>query len=383
MVYILGVLGASVCATSAFIFLLLRYNLSPQHFVYKVASRFFVPPARLRPVLPDAPYRRMPTSSSNLHRPVLLNLQTSDGSGQACHPDIVYIPGGFGSKKWPYWMACTPYPYGDSAVENPEVFVSYDGVTWVVPDGACNPLAPTPQGAGNHNSDPDMLYHENQLWLFYRERLLSKDPTKVPDEIKLLLIKSADGVQWSEPVEVLSEKAGAQLLSPAVIHDGHCFWMWTIETQAGGLIPMRRSSRNGSKWSPPVMCDVIGLEPGRELWHIDVIEENDRLSAILVSCTGQGGKGGRIHYAHSEDQGLTWIVGGFLLEQAYAFEAFLQYRASLRKVDDQSQEYELWFSAADVSGVFSIAYQRFTREGNNLFPSDFGRQKSQTLTALK
>ena len=131
------------------------------------------------------------------------------------------------------------------------------------------------------------------------------------------------------------------------------------------------------------MCDVIGLETGRELWHIDAIEENDRLSAILVSCTGQGGKGGRIHYAHSEDQGLTWIVGGFLLEQAYAFEAFLQYRASLRKVDDQSQEYELWFSAADVKGVFSIAYQRFTRRGNNLFPSDFDHQKIQMLTALK
>ena len=380
MVYFLGL---SLFALCVFTLALVHYNLSPQHFVYKVASRFFEPPARLRPVVHDAPYRRMPTSTNQLHRPVLLNLQTSDGSGQACHPDIVYVPGGFGSKKWPYWMACTPYPYFDSAVENPEVFVSYDGLTWVVPDGASNPLAPTPKGAGNHNSDPDMLYHDNELWLYYRERLLSKQPSSEPDEIKLLLIRSSDGVHWSEPVEVLGEKAGLQLLSPAVIHDGDTFWMWTIETHDKGLRPVRRQSRDGSYWSAHDMCAVIGLEPGRELWHIDVIEENDRLSAILVSCTGQGGKGGRIHYAHSQDKGLTWSVGGFLLEQAYAFEAFIQYRASLRKVDDQSQEYELWFSAADVSGVFSIAYQRLIREGNNLFPSDFARKRTETLTALK
>jgi len=58
--------------------------------------------------------------------------------------------------------------------------------------------------------------------------------------VKVLLMKSPDGVRWSTPVEVLSEEPDSGLLSPAALHDGNCFWMWTGEVQDGELKLMRR-----------------------------------------------------------------------------------------------------------------------------------------------
>jgi hypothetical protein len=106
------------------------------------------------------------------------------------------------------------------------------------------------------------------------------------------------------------------------------------------------------------------------------------MSAVLVSCTKFGGRGSRIHYAHSED-GLEWFAENFLFDQLYEFEAGLQYRASLYKVDDRAQEYELWYSAASAQDVFSIAYMKLTRKGNSLFPNEPGPLRFETLTALK
>lgn len=320
-----------------------------------------------RSIKRDAPYRRL-TKAGQVHRPVLLNIETSDGSGQACHPDVVYIAEGFGRKKWAYWMVCTPYPYKENRVENPEIFASHDGIFWSVPDGAQNPVVPAPRVASDHNSDPDMLFHEDQLWLFYRETLKSKEPGKTADTNNIYLMKSKDGVQWSPVARILSEATGRQLLSPAVIHDGDGFQMWTVEVDGGELKLERRRSTDGVNWSVPQAGKVIGLEAGRQPWHIDVIREKDRFSAALVSCTGLGGSGTRIHYAHSED-GLTWFAGRFLLEQAYEFEANLQYRASLRKAGDQPPEYELWYSASSMTDVFSIAYVRLVREQNRLIPA--------------
>lgn len=335
--------------------------------IHKIGRRLLTSLAGPRAPRRDAPYRRIANASGALHRPLLLNLETSDGSGQACHPDVVFIPGGFGAKKWPYWMVCTPYPYKDNRVENPEIFVSGDGVFWSVPDGTRNPLVPSPRIAGDHNSDPDMIFYRDQLWLFYRETQKSRQPTLLPDTNILYLTTSSNGIQWSPPVEILRDTEGNQLLSPAVLHDGTHFLMWTVDLDGGELKLARRTSSDGLSWSAPETGTVMGLDAGRQPWHIDVIAEPEGFSAVLVSCTGLGGAGTRMHYAQSTD-GLNWSTNGFLLEQIYEFEANLQYRASLRKASGKSPEYELWYSASSLTDVFSIAYLRLFRDLDRLIP---------------
>jgi hypothetical protein len=270
-------------------------------------------------------------------------------------------------------MACTPYPYGDAHFENPEVFVSHDGISWSIPEGLQNPLVPSPSNPGDHHSDPDLLFHADQLWLFYRLTVQSGRSARATPENRIYLTKSLDGVRWTTPAEVLSDKAGRQHLSPAVIHDGTHFVMWTIEVHGGHLRLMRRCSPDGLSWDNSSAASIAGLDEGRFPWHIDVIQEEGQLSAVLVSCTALGGSGARIHYAHSEDQGHTWVAGGFLFEQVYEFESKTQYRATLRAVQGTNHEYQLWYSAGSLSGVFSIAYLRVARVHDRLIPLEPAR----------
>ena len=98
---------------------------------------------------------------------VLIHVPTSDGSGEACHPSVADIPGGFGGYR--YWMANTPYPKNACKLENPELFASHDGLFWEVPSGVRNPLVPAPAGDNRHyHSDPCLLHDRHQLLLYFR-----------------------------------------------------------------------------------------------------------------------------------------------------------------------------------------------------------------------
>jgi hypothetical protein len=360
-IFLLSVLLA---CTLFFIALSFRYDLTCRAVVFKIFSRLGIPLGAYLPAEFSTPYQRLMRENEAWHRPVLLNLATSDGSGQVTHPDVAYIPEGFGQGKWTYWMACTPYPQRNAQYENPELFVSFDGIDWAVPFGFKNPLVPSPAIAGDHHSDPDILFCLDQLWLFYRQTIRSR----TPNENRLFLIKSADGVRWSVPIEVLCDKTGRELLSPAVIHDGHQFLMWTVEICEEQFLIVRRSSPNGVAWSAPEVCRLAGLEMPRHAWHIDVMQESERLSAVLVSCIGNGGVKSRIHYAYSEDHGLRWSTAGFLFDQAYEFEAEVQYRGSLLGRDGHPGVYDLWYSAASSKFLFSIAHLSLIRDHNRMLP---------------
>lgn len=358
LIFLLVFLG---CLAS-FLFFLVRGDLSPRIAIERIKNRFSKEPPALLPNFRDAPYRRV-TDRLPQHHPVLLNLQTSERTGQACHPDVTYIRDGFGTGRWPYWMVCTPYAYGHFVYENPELFASHDGIHWAIPDGVRNPLIARPEGAWDYNSDPDMFFLIGKLWLYYRETR----NTRGVIENRIFLITSADGVNWSLPVEVLMARGEeALLMSPTVVHQRGTFRMWTVDRAANGFQILRRECADGLKWSAPVECTVTGLHE-RQPWHLDVICEEDRLSALLVSLTTP--PDWRLHYAYSFDEGNTWNVERFLLEQAYEFEEALQYRATLLKTGSNPHSYRIWYSAANRRDMFSVAHQWMIRENGNLEPA--------------
>src|SRR5262249_21313237 len=227
----------------------------------------------------DLDYRRGGGSAKTLHHPTLVTIPTSDGSSQACHPDVIHIPDGFGSQGFEYWMVCTPYPFGQSSFENPEIFASHDGLAWTIPDGTENPLVAKPGGEADHNSDPDLLLHDSELWLYYRETLRSRNPV----QSRIFLITSRDATHWSPPCEVLVDNTQSHLLSPAVLHDGTGFRMWTVELLAGKLRLTCRQSGDGRSWcSTPHVATIRGLPSNRYPWHLDVIRESDGFRGLLV-----------------------------------------------------------------------------------------------------
>jgi hypothetical protein len=360
---------------ATFLFLLIRDELSPRIAIEKIKNRFSRNPPSQLPSFRDAPYRRL-TDKPPRHHPILVNLQTSEGTGQACHPDITYIPAGFGTGGWRYWMVCTPYAYAHFVHENPEIFTSHDGIHWTIPDGATNPLIFRPEGAWDYNSDPDMFFLKGRLWLYYRETRHALGAL----ETRIYLSTSGDGAHWTSPVEVLFAGGDeALLMSPAVIYQNDAFHMWTVDRAANGFQVMRRESTDGVTWSTPVRCTLVGLRE-REPWHMDVTCEEDRLSALLVSLKTP--PDWRLHYAYSIDQGNTWNVEGFLLEPAYEFEETLQYRATLLKTGSNPHTYRIWYSAGNRRQMFSIAHQAMVRVNGSLEPLEhLGEAADQELAA--
>ena len=343
----------------AFLFLLVRQDISPRIAMEKIRNRLAKLPSALLN-FNDVPYRRLPGKTPR-HHPTILNIPTSEGTGQAVHPDVAYAPEGFGKERWRYWMACTPYPYANFVFENPELFASHDGITWVIPEGTRNPIVPTPPGAMDHNSDPDLLFVDQKLWLYYRETRRGS----MPFEHRIFLVTSEDGVQWTSPREVVLDASDpAGLMSHAIIRQDSVFHMFTIGNTSTGFQLSRRESVDGLTWSQPVICSVAGVPAGRQIWHLDVIRETDRLSAIFVSEKNLFAH--RLHYGFSHDAGLTWQLNGFLLDPGYEFEEAFLYRATLLKRSSERNDYDVWYSAGNRRSALFIAYLRMFREGDTL-----------------
>lgn len=188
-----------------------------------------------------------------------LNFETFDGSGETVHPDYALIP-------WilPRQIAITPYPGGNAAFELPSVFAGRFLQAWGQTPGAPNPVVPAPRVG--HLSDPDLVWNPDrgEAWLYYREASHANI---------VWLVRSADGVHWSPPTQVVSVP-NHELVSPAVVRRGPGdWWMWSVNGGPAGCSAAStrlevRHSIDGLQWSPPTPIGLAhdGLTP----WHVDV-----------------------------------------------------------------------------------------------------------------
>lgn len=184
--------------------------------------------------------------------PTQLSIPTYDGTGQAVHPSVVYIPGGFAG--YTYWMAMTPYYHGTDSRENPSLVASNDGNTWLVPEGIVNPIVAAPGGAA-HNSDPELIYDGSQLICYYR-----RNESGVSDVLYRKTISSALIV--GEEVEILN----FGLLSPAIVRNSAADW-WLWGATSDNIIHRFRSS-DGDNWLYDGINALIG--PYILPWHLSV-----------------------------------------------------------------------------------------------------------------
>lgn len=200
-----------------------------------------------------------------------LTLETYDGSGETVHPDIIYKSNGiFGFK---YWMVNTPYPNADYYKENPSIWCSNDGISWIVPNGLTNPVVPKPIPATTFNSDPCLVFCEddNKLRIYFRECVGATDPTG-DDTIKMT--QSSDGVVWSEPVVIVSYISDKHL-SPQVAYDSDkkIFIMWLFRHEGGSghfKSMVRKTSKDGLNFGVDVTCIFPAVAIGIDPWHFNV-----------------------------------------------------------------------------------------------------------------
>jgi hypothetical protein len=194
-------------------------------------------------VLADDPRGLVPITE-----PKLLTTPTYDGSGQAVHPSVVHIPGGFGG--YTFWMVMTPYPNSDATKENPSILASHDGLEWVVPPGVTNPLFGPP--ATSNYSDPHLEYdyQNSQLVLFYQH---NSDGSEYRST-------SADGVTWTAPVNVGNLGTSVSFVKPSY-NQGR----W-IAFSASLQRLHRHESTDGLTFSNPSYLDIPTIGQAGHVW---------------------------------------------------------------------------------------------------------------------
>ena len=311
-----------------------------------------------------SPYKKIRKNVE--HCPLLLNLPTSENSGEAAHPDVLYVPEGWGKGNWFYLMSATPYPMGTDYFENPEFYVSYDGLRWTTPTGGRNPLVRVPieSGRGNlkkeYHSDPSLLLNQGLLRLYYRWTGVFLDKQI---ENRLCVLSTRDGVEWSEPSVILNETKsafdGRKFLSPSVLFLNEEYVMWTVEYEEGKRFVVRRTSLDGLQWSTPSKTRLQADYALPEPWHLDVAQDGERL-LLLLTTAGNRGEEAELHSGYSDDLGCSWKIMKRLIEPGYFFEEKRVYRSSL--VPQNGGVSGLYYSTMSANGTWNIAYLLVSRE---------------------
>jgi hypothetical protein len=350
-------------------------NKTPRHALYSVARetlkgmrllRVPVPAlekavrGRLSQNCPRSPYKR--TRKDVLHSPIFLNLPTSDGSGEATHPDVLRVPEGWGAGGWTWLMSATPYPSGDEFLENPELYVSYDGIRWLSPAIDVNPLArvPTEERRGlknEYHSDASLLLRDGTLRLYYR---WSGAALNGDAENRIYLITSEDGLKWSERALILEEKGthaqNRGFMSPSVLFLNGEYVMWTVEYENRKRSIFRRTGVDGLRWSAPERTPLeANIALPAASWHLDVIERSgiDGGLILLLTTAKDKGSDAKLYYGFGDPEGRDWRMAGKLIEPGYFFEERRVYRSSL--VSLGGNRYALFYSALSGDKTWGIA----------------------------
>lgn len=299
-------------------------------------------------------------SPDMLVEPSPVTVETYDGSGEIVHPDALVFPHRWSGHR--YWFAATPYPLGNSTMENPSGFAGDSAQDWRTIPGVTNPIArPSTDG---YLSDPDVSYDpvHDRIHLYYRQTTSTFD--------QVFLRTSRTGSDWSEPTLVVQD-ARYSLISPAIVRESDGSWrMWTVNAAAGGcrvhasaIALTQRLSRDGIKWEGPstVNLTIAGYVP----WHWDVQHIRDRHEYwALVAAYPDGGNCSQtsVFFARSAD-GSTWTVAPTPLLAPGAVPALrdLVYRSTFRYFPSDSAV-RVWFSGARVDNQqfhYAMAIARY------------------------
>jgi hypothetical protein len=309
-----------------------------------------------------------------------LRIPTYDGSGQVVHPSVIDFLNEYGIEVWSgyrYWMILTPYPFGQDQFENPSLYASHDGFSWVVPQNISNPLVTASGGwATGFLNDPDMIYNpdSDQLWIYYR--------FANSDILRMQLIGVNPDLTVTKPVTIMEQSPWSQkdnrTRSFCMYRESSDRWhMWG---GGGKEKPPYNTyyyfSNDGIHWrDPQQILNQDGLDPfqsmGLSNWHMSGKPNGkERRVEFLVYATVNSpvqkhlfsSKNPIVYAECSLDSPIlfrTPVVSPVLLPSKSGWDSGRLYRCSFQIIDDNTTYlYSIWYSAQGSDGQWHIGYTK-------------------------
>lgn len=284
--------------------------------------------------------QKIPHKFQNAGAP--LALETYDGSGETTHPDVIYIKESFQGYK--FWMVNTPYPALNDDFENPSIWCSNDGETWVIPDGLTNPIVPAPSNPAFH-SDPCMVYAGGKLWVYYRQN------TGVGANSSIRVITSSDGVTWGEWVEIGSFAVG--VASPQIHYEETTgeFWLWYVRhngCSSNFISLVKQTSTDGVNFTD-VGNTYMGFLSSNEPWHINFKRYNNRFYGVFCAFPSSCTNDQKLYFVKSIDyagNGFEMLKQPILTPAGTGWDDHSLYQSCLLNVEGT---WHLWYSGRTAS----------------------------------
>ena len=271
---------------------------------------------------------------------------------QAVHPDVVYVPEGWNGYK--YWMSVSPFPNQDAKYEDPHVWASSDGYSWVAPGK--NPVVPLVDPNDCEYSDADLIFVNGTMYMYYRLNNKNNTPAYDNDETTVYRISSTDGVSWSQPEKTSLQNIlpSGDLASPAVLFENGNWYMFYVNTIARKIV--RMASSDGVNWANS--RDIFSMATA---WHLNVVKIGDLYMLIVNEGTADGSK----IFIYTSGDMTNWTNRGVLLSPSVSgWDSTRLYRAS---VVVEGEKFRLWYSAYE-GGLGRTGYTEGVYLGSNDLP---------------
>lgn len=295
---------------------------------------------------------------ANAKSDMLLDIPTYDGSGQAVHPDVIYLPRG--TKDYRFYMVFTPYPWGDVNYENPSLVVSNDGVHWQELEANYNPLVPPV--AGGFNNDPEIYYHgaTDEMLIIYQEYVQNEYQ-------KIKMLRSQDMHAWtSETVISYQHTDEIFTLSPTIVKNNEQLFIYYVNIGGAGHVIQYRPLADANLQE--INHDIndfasinINTPTDFKPWHININEYNGRYYMLICGWHGNPPASARtqdLYIATSTDL-LNWefATQPLIAHSTNFHNSKFIYRSSGLVLDDV---FYVYYSCKSYRGEWQIGLHKFS-----------------------
>ncbi len=274
-------------------------------------------------------------------------LTTPDGSGQAVHPDVIRLDEPF--RGYRYWMAYTPYPFGDERLENPCIRASTDGLNWERVAGCPDPIFAAPEDVKGHHADPELVFRNGRLTMLFMTTTVGEALATISHT------ETSDAVTWSDAKPICRDD---WIVSPCVAADDDGYILWYVQCHADAPLPVstlfRRAGPDLGRLGDAQTCTLA--IPGHVLWHIDIIADGSGFEALATAFPkGLNPSRSRLFRAVSAD-GVTFTLSSpqpIVSPSLFGWDNRMIYRSTFIR---EGQGYRIWYSAASWAMRCGIGY---------------------------